>query len=153
MSLSGSIQGNGITATIQTEMAAGSAGPTLTANGWPAGFTAIGYSNETWPKLRIDGATSPQSLAISVTLPSPNDSVDIYTIAIDDGTTTTGTWYSIGDFNSATGQAASNPMYMHLLADYNGTEILPRTITFTVSHVQANAVVGTFTFTFNPEPV
>lgn len=134
-------------------MAAGSAGPTLTANGWPADFAVTGYSNETWPKLRIDGATSPQSLAISVTLPSLNDSLDIYTLAIDDGTTDTGSWYSIGDFNSASGQAASDPMYMAILADYNGTEILPRTITLTVSHVEANAVIGTFTFTFNPEPV
>lgn len=134
-------------------MAAGSAGPTLTANGWPAGFANTGYSNETWPKLRIDGATSPQSLALSVTLPSSNDSLDIYSIYIDDGTDTTGVWYSIGEFNSATGHAASNPMYMHLQADYTGTEILPRTITVTVSHVEGNAVIGTFTFTFNPEPV
>lgn len=155
MSLSGTLQGNGITATLQAALPGPSA-PTLTAVGWPASFVAESNSNETAPPLRIDGATSPQTLRMSVSLPGINDSVDIYSIYVYDSLeTSTGepaVFYSVEAFNAANGQLVGLQSLIWIMCDYTGSEMLPRTITVTLTHLERNAVVGSFDFTFNPAP-
>jgi len=141
---------------MRRAQAAASAGPTLTAVGWPASFLSEGNSNETAPPLRIDGATSPQTLRMSVYLPSINDSVDIYSIHVYDSLeTSTGepaVFYSVGSFNAANGQLVGLQSLIWIMCDYTGSEMLPRTLTVTLTHLERNAVVGSFDFTFNPAP-
>ncbi len=142
---------------MRRAQAAASAGPTLTAVGWPASFVADGNSNETWPPLRIDGATSPQTLRMSVSLPAINDSVDIYSIlvydSLDTSTAESAFFSSVGSFNAANGQLVGSQSLIWISCDYNGSEILPRTITVTLTHLERNAVVGSFALTFQPTPV
>jgi hypothetical protein len=148
VSLSGTLQGNGITATLQAALPGPSA-PTLTAVGWPANVSGGATFAET-PALEIAGATTAQTLRVSVALPSLNDSVDIYFISVDNGSTMG--LYDFASFNAATGQATNNPCFVTFFCDYTGSEMPPRTITVTVTHLEQNAVVGSFTFTFNPDP-
>jgi len=78
----------------------------------------------------------------------------MYSIGIYDSldTTTEGTYYSFASFNAATGQLTASPSVVWIFCDYTGSELPPRTITVTLTHLERNAVVGSFTFTFNPAP-
>jgi len=137
---------------MRRAQAAASAGPTLTAVNWPAGFSnAYGMSIETWPPLQIAGATTPQTLRLSVGLPSVNDSVDIYSISTNNNGVED--LYGLESFNTANGQLTTSPCSLWIACDYTGSETLPRTVTLTITHLEQSAVVGSFTFTFNPEPV
>lgn len=128
-------------------MAAGSAGSSLTAVGWQSSYSVTGYGMDV-SGLEIVGATSPQSLSITISLPSINDSVDIYLIS-----TTTDSWSGFGAFHAASGQVVANPEYLSMSIDYTGSETLPRTIGITITHVETSTVLGSFNLIFNPEPV
>lgn len=107
-------------------------------------------SIETIPMLQIAGATTPQTLRLSVVFQSVNDSVDIYSMSVNNNGVED--VYNLASFNAANGQLTTSPCSLWIGCDYTGSEMLPRSVTITLTHLEQNSVLGSFTFTFNPEP-
>ena len=135
-------------------MAAGSAASSLTAVGWPAGYSVDGTSfiDDIPPfQMRVNGG-NPGHLTCSVTLADINDSADVY-IYVHDAADGTGTNWGMGDisaFNATTDNLPANPCWLALMVDYTGSNILPRTIT--VNFYDGATLLDSVNITFNPPP-
>ena len=158
MSLYGTLQGTNITATLQSggivaTLAASlpiPSAPTLTAVDWPSavGLNAPNYAMY----LFIDGATSPQTLQISISYLNPNDGIDFWIDANNIDESSIVSYASIGNFNAASGQLFEPQMFLSLFGTWTGTNLPPRTVELTVTHVETATVLGTIAVTFNPAP-
>lgn len=150
MSLSGTIQGNRITATIQAAMPAGSANYSITGLSFPdfsvADGTTFAAINGGLP-VTVVGPTAPALLNFAI---SPSGTWAGY-VSLSDGTAI---FYetNFNDYNAAP-VGVLDGYGVYLFVEYSGIALLPQTATVTIRNASdGNVVLDTFTVTFNPEP-